>query len=278
MAEDNVLTQDIGPLPAYAWGGAIAAGLALSWWLRRRGGDSPAPENAASVGLPPSGAAPLAGGGSTVRRHEDEPADNREWRRLAFDELVAAGVGTVAADQALSRYLNGDVLTAGQAAIIEQALQLAGMPPRGAPPVRLEDAPPGAAPTPDPDPDPGVDPGDDPEAPSGPATVVAFGSYEKRGVSSDAARAFRFTPYRVSGELGKARQEFQRALRNAKPGTWELWYARVYTRNNAAEFRAKQGTTDPEAEALVNSWAADVHGSFKTPRSDVYAGRDYFPK
>lgn len=154
--------KQLGPLPVGAWaviiGGGIAGGLAIA----RRNATPAAP--AAPTGV--TGAVGAIDGAANV---VDIVTDtNDQWERRALRSLIARGVDAVLAQQALGNFLLGFELTAEQAAVIRQALELDGPPPDGAPPIQVVTI--GSSPTPTPtNPTPTPAP-----APSSPSTTKAI--------------------------------------------------------------------------------------------------------
>lgn len=140
--------RKLGPLSVGAWVGIGITGVVLGLLLRRSGlFSSPTPAPAASSGpltLPAGSAvvlgqtAPVTGSNSG---NAQAPRDNGEWRRLALERLVAAGQDVIASQQALALFLNGDPVTAQQAALVSMAIRLVGPPPEFVPALNV--VPPG---------------------------------------------------------------------------------------------------------------------------------------
>lgn len=142
--------KEIGPLPAGVWVGVIAVGAGVSYFVNRNKkaaaatapadtsatvpatdgafGSIPAGVNLGGiVGLPggiPSGELPSNPVGST-----GQITDNNSWLRNAEDQLIAKGYDPGLVDTALRSYLQGNVPSAAQQAIVNLALQLLGAPP-----------------------------------------------------------------------------------------------------------------------------------------------------
>lgn len=124
------LTQELGPLPVWAWG-AIGGGalLAAQWWSRR-GGYSPAPSPAAVAPDPMTGTGAMSPAGAYLSYSQPSEgtasaSTNEDWVKEAI-----RGSRTPAADAAaLTRYLNGDPLTWAQLQIVEAAIARFGPPP-----------------------------------------------------------------------------------------------------------------------------------------------------
>lgn len=151
----ETLSKDIGPLPVWGWGVAIAGGLGVGYLVRRQmggslsGGDSgeeePPPEEGRQSG--PLGATqgpvrlPGAPGGQGSTTSRPRAATNPEWKRRAVQWASEAGFGSLETDIALARYLGGQVLTQEQATIVDSVLSHFGTPPEGAPSAQVR--PPG---------------------------------------------------------------------------------------------------------------------------------------
>lgn len=172
MAEiTDSLTAEIGPLPVWAWGVAIAGGLGVGWLIQRQmnadgGGEAPEPSEPGDDLPPTQGAIGLPGGQAGAGRApilpEEQvgtggPTTNPEWRAAGIDVLMRDGVAGTTADRALGRYLTGQQLTQAQAGHVDRVLAELGSPPEGTPPPRI------AADEPDPDPDPEPEPEPEPE-------------------------------------------------------------------------------------------------------------------
>lgn len=173
------LTAEIGPLPVWAWGIAIAGGLGVGWLIQRSMAESGAegagepsepgddlPATQGPIGLP--GGPGTAGAGPILPEEQiggGGPTNNPEWRAAGVDFLIAQGVAGTTADAALGRYLGGQELTAAQAELVDQVLAELGSPPDGAPSPQVGE---------EPDPDPGPSPG------SLPAWAAAFDDAELR--------------------------------------------------------------------------------------------------
>lgn len=130
------LAKQYGPLPAGGWLLAIAGGVTVAVFVRRRAGNNTAAE-LDGENLPGDntdtapGVGNLAGtGGSTSTR----PTSNDEWRLAVIPLLIAAGFAPLTVDAAVSHYLYGEPLSPSEQAVIAKALQIAGPPPEPVPP------------------------------------------------------------------------------------------------------------------------------------------------
>lgn len=96
----------------------------------------------------PGGVVIDSGGVSSAPVTSSAPLNNGDWSRRAFDVLVAEGNAPTAVQDALSKYLTGDPITAQQEALVSLALRRVGSPPEGAPSItRAAPAPAAQAPT-----------------------------------------------------------------------------------------------------------------------------------
>lgn len=161
----GVFGRQLGPLSVGAWALAGAAGLVLAVLINRRrssgntGTTGEAVDAAASdtaAGYLPAGsgfvvpgsgtnATGTSGTSTSTPATGTDPAGyatNDAWKRAALAALIAKGYPAIVADDALGRYLESQQLTAQQAALVNEALQLVGPAPVPIP----------AAPAPPPDP------------------------------------------------------------------------------------------------------------------------------
>lgn len=144
----SVLTKKIGPLPAYAYVLIIVAGAyALRAYRARTGNasaglDSSAASSAGSA-TPVDGTG-ASGAGSTP---SDGPAGtvvgrtNAQWALTVSNGLIAEGQNPVAVSSAITKYLAGGLLTAQEAALVNEAVQKYGYPPEGVLPIKLVPTP-----------------------------------------------------------------------------------------------------------------------------------------
>lgn len=142
--------KQVGPLPLGIWVGVIAVGAGASYFVNRKkttaaasasaagGGDAGATDGAFGslpggvgvggvIGLPggvPAGQVPAGGTGAGI-----PITDNVSWLRQAEDDLIARGNDPGLVDTALRDYLNGQVPTAAEQAIVNLALEDLGPPP-----------------------------------------------------------------------------------------------------------------------------------------------------
>jgi len=179
----DTLTQELGPLPVWAWGVAIVGGLGVGWYIQQRRAadmaaageesqqqtEQQAAAEAEQSGLPATqGALALPGGGGAgagmapVLPEEQtggELSDNPAWRSAGVEHLAGEGVSGTAADRALGRYLAGQRLTQDQANLVDRAITVLGTPPSPVPapqigPEPTPEDPPASGPDPDPEPPP----------------------------------------------------------------------------------------------------------------------------
>lgn len=156
-AVKKVTGEKVAGMPMWVWVAAIGLGIFIAIRARGKGftagspsaGNAP-PEEAWGLLPPTQGAVTLPGGpsqniglGAPVRAET-----NREWAREALTLAVAQGISATAAQQAIDRYLSGDVLDAGQTAIIEIVLRRVGPPPEGHPNIKPTQPVPSPAPQP----------------------------------------------------------------------------------------------------------------------------------
>lgn len=143
---DN-LTREVGGLPVYGWAAIVGGGIFVGRKLAGGGlfgGRSSAPAGVPFIDPNTTGytatGEPASSGG--VNLTATTYTDNRAWRRAAVDYLTAAGVGAVAAERAIGRYLQGIELDATDVAIVQTAIRHLGNPPESVPvPTTQPDAP-----------------------------------------------------------------------------------------------------------------------------------------
>lgn len=134
MAFDNVtesVQKKLGPFPVWVWGVLIGGAFVIWYWVSQRdiGSGSSAEEETGTV-APPSGdfsTVPVIPGEAPI---VDENT-NAEWLIQAMNAVSKSGVSFLAAQTALTRYLNGDTLTSQQEQIVNKAIGLVGPPPEG---------------------------------------------------------------------------------------------------------------------------------------------------
>lgn len=144
MSETDVMSSDmwtkkVGPLPMWAWAGAIGGGLGYFMYRNRKDGEGKAVAPVAGAsdtgfGTTSPGVGGYAQSPGMPVPMTTTPADNHAWSTKAQNLLVAMGFdpGTVAT--ALSNYLGGNALSAQQTAIVSEALRSAGPTPEPVPP------------------------------------------------------------------------------------------------------------------------------------------------
>lgn len=131
-------TRKIGPLPMWAWAGAVGGGLGYFMYTRRNSGTAAKDASVAgssdtgfgttSPGVGGQSATP-AGGGTTTVPVTTTPLDNHAWSVKAQSILIAMGFDPVTVANALQAYLGGYDLTAQQQAIVSEAIRGAGPTP-----------------------------------------------------------------------------------------------------------------------------------------------------
>ena len=174
----TTLTEKLGPLPVWAWGGIAGATIAgVSWIAQRRNptltdtdtttGTGPATGTPAPAAAPPAPAlvtepgsfyaGPAAGvytpptwtpdTGAGTGTGTPSASSNDEWTRVAAAAILARtpSLSALAVTDALDAYVSGRTVTEPAAAIIELGVRLVGLPPYPVPPVTI--APPGTPPT-----------------------------------------------------------------------------------------------------------------------------------
>lgn len=143
----GILEKKIGPLPVAVW--AIAA-VGVWWWVRRSSGASGATTDpAGNVGTidPATGyvygssqdssalAARSGGSGTDTTGTTSgatvagQYADNNAWSRAAVNYLVGLGVDPATANQAVTKFMASQPLTANEQADLNLAIQALGAPP-----------------------------------------------------------------------------------------------------------------------------------------------------
>jgi len=145
MAAPEALTRKVGPFPVYQWGIIIVAGVGIAIVVRRATGDAgAAPGSAGGSSLSAAGPGAVGAFGSSgptylpdasVTAEPTQITTNSEWVAEAFRRIMADpnySWSPFAVQQALERYTIGQATSADQG-IISAALELAGVPPDGAP-------------------------------------------------------------------------------------------------------------------------------------------------
>lgn len=150
MALEDVgenMTKKMGPFPVWVWGVLIGGSFVLWYWVSQRdAGQSALADSVedSEVGTvaPPSGdfdTVPIMPPSDGV---VDE-ATNLEWSIQALNSVTGTGVSLLAAQTAISKYLNGQTLSSAEGKIIETILSKIGAPPEG---VSTPDVTPGPKP------------------------------------------------------------------------------------------------------------------------------------
>jgi len=153
------LTEKLGPLPVWAWGGLLGGGFLIGSFVYKRAKGTSTPAAAVDAGGPSTSDAPAAspasvpasssemgsfmasgsyvppgsGGGSSgdPANLPDAPTDNDEWMRKAITLTVAKypQFSYYEVQSALGLYVDGGEWTEAQQSIVELAIKLAGLPP-----------------------------------------------------------------------------------------------------------------------------------------------------
>ncbi len=220
----TTLTEKLGPLPVWAWGGIAGATIAGVSWIAQRRNPTPTDTDTTTgtgpaTGTPAPAAAPApalvtepgsfyAGPATGVYTPPTWTPDtdtgtgtgtgtptassNDEWTRLAAAAILARtpSLSALAVTDALDAYVSGRTVTEPAAAIIELGVRLVGLPPYPVPPVTI--APPGTPPAvtppaPTPTPAPAPAPPAPTPTPEPPAPAPA-GSALRRGDSGPEVR------------------------------------------------------------------------------------------
>lgn len=132
-------------VPAWVWGLVIGgAVVAYAYITRGSDGDGPKPAPDAGPSYVDTGGAADAGdvqGVPTVTENVVPVTTNPAWIRVVTDKLVAAGYDPVQVNNALTKGLSGQMLTAQEAALWNEAVRRFGAPPEGAPPITVVPVP-----------------------------------------------------------------------------------------------------------------------------------------
>lgn len=135
MAFENVsegIGKKLGPFPVWVWGVLIGGAFVIWYWVAQRdiGSGSSADETETGTVAPPSGdfsTVPVIPGEAPI---VDEHT-NLEWSVQALNSVTGTGTSLIAAQTAISKYLNGQRLTSAEGAIINTILSKIGPPPEG---------------------------------------------------------------------------------------------------------------------------------------------------
>lgn len=136
MAFENVgsnLTQKMGPFPVWVWGLLIGGAFVIWYWVSQRdAGQSALADSVEETGT----VAPPSGDFGTVpvmppSDGEVDEATNQEWSMQAVIAATGTGTSLIAAQAAISKYLNSEKLSASEAAIMNAIIRKIGPPPEG---------------------------------------------------------------------------------------------------------------------------------------------------
>lgn len=148
------LNAKFGSFPLYVWGlilgGGIGAGILIRKALNGRQADGAAIEDGTTTEplFSTQGAqyvTPLNGGAGQAQPASEDT--NNEWVKRGVSALVALGHPASKVDAALRRYVNGEEMTAEDAAVVNLVISLQGPPPQEVPSIVIK------APDPSPLPD-----------------------------------------------------------------------------------------------------------------------------
>jgi nucleoid-associated protein YgaU len=137
----NLVTQKIGPLPAYAYALVIIAGIWIVYLVKRRQVSPVAPygetlpNDAGSES--PAGSSP-GGYSGVVTGENGSPVANTNavWSRTVVNQLVAEGADPATVSNAIAKYISGTALTSQERALVNLAITKFGAPPEGVIPVK----------------------------------------------------------------------------------------------------------------------------------------------
>jgi hypothetical protein len=150
----ELLTRKVGPLPLWAWAGAFV----VIWWYigrKKTAATTTASGTASGTGTDPAGNtgtldpltgyvqgtaedlaslqqqnAELNGSSSTSGSgSSNNYSSNQQWEQAAINYLVGLGDDSVAANGAISAYLQSQTLTSNQQAMVNSAVLALGAPP-----------------------------------------------------------------------------------------------------------------------------------------------------
>ena len=142
----NRFSQRLGGLPVWVWSAILGGALILMVaWSRHRAGAVPAKGTTSPTGaqvplgggaLPePStrggGGAGAYGGGAGAVTGASDYTSNQTWLAQGLTLLGGQGVAPLQAESALTRYLNGGGLTAGEQDWINRVISAKGLAPQG---------------------------------------------------------------------------------------------------------------------------------------------------
>lgn len=127
------MTQKMGPFPVWVWGLFIGGAFVIWYWVSQRdAGQSALADSVEETGTvaPPSGDF----GTVPVMPPSDGEVDdhtNLEWSAQAVIAATGTGTSLIAAQAAISKYLNSEKLSASETAIMNMILKKIGPPPEG---------------------------------------------------------------------------------------------------------------------------------------------------
>lgn len=133
------LKAKVGPLPVWAWGLLAGGAFTIWYWVSQRdvsevteGTEEEIAAEAGDRGSGPSGDFSTVPVFPTPEDKPDDESTNQEWLREAISAGANAGAGSYLAIQsALNKYLNGQDVSAAEAALINRVLAVVGPPPEG---------------------------------------------------------------------------------------------------------------------------------------------------
>ena len=150
----KTLTSKVGGVPVWAIGVGFALVILAALWYRnkvRNAADSTSEDVTSPDGSTPTDVSSVNGNPIDDLLSSDPtnsaypvgltaqgtpaPITNAQWSRLALDELIAKGDDPTLVSNALSKYLEGETLSAAEQGIVNLALQVFGAPPEGIIPI-----------------------------------------------------------------------------------------------------------------------------------------------
>lgn len=157
---DNPMDARIGKYPAVAvFGAGALLFIGYRYWQSSRAVGTPAVDPTAidpstdpslmSSGDPLSAAGSLTSGGAVPGAGLGSGiTNNQDWAYRVKNYLISIGIDPINAETAIDGYLNGTPLTPALRLIVQQALELFGVPPEGVADNQTPTAPPPAPPAP----------------------------------------------------------------------------------------------------------------------------------
>lgn len=253
MALKETLSKKLGPLPLGVWLLAVAGGLGLSFYMQRKTGEEELTEEEEDGFLdyselpysPPNfgGAVTLPDYGTVgpVQPRQQTPETNDQWLQFGVEWLISTGTNALAAQNGLSKYLEGKSLTVAEQAMVSRVIRAFGSPPEGAP--TLEETPPPVDPPDTPTTAPrwhSTTPADVVAAYSAPSVATVLLSlgvdYKTQGPSAvdrfDVAAGLRKLGWKNVADLALTVRNVGRLLAKTKPaaapsGTGYVWHSSV---------------------------------------------------